>query len=201
MTEYLEAKQAGEELEWADGNITWVRHDTYMTKAEADKAAGTLKEQGYQTDVDWISRKWKQTDAYWKGTKNYVVYRSKEQEQPVQHEGMPYFECQACGAKIYAVREPVFCPKCKAKPFVTAKHGHEPEILELEAKEYRVSPMDNPIRFLGNMLAGESHDTGEKQTEYNIPHEVGTPDSASSAKDQPPVHDGEEEGRGNEAAV
>lgn len=85
---YLTAKLVGEEREWEDGKITWVRHDTYTTKDEANKVAEELRGQGYGTEVEWINAYWKRDDPYWKGSKNYVVYKTKaattnETEPPV----------------------------------------------------------------------------------------------------------------------
>ena len=75
---YITAKEHEGEREWEDSGVTWVRHGTYTTKNEADGVAKELKAQGYRTEVEWINQKWKYTDEYWKGAKNYVVYKSKE---------------------------------------------------------------------------------------------------------------------------
>ena len=86
---YLPANANGDEREWQDGKITWIRHDTYTTKAEAIAAASELQEKGHKTEIEWINRKWKHEDNYWRNTRNYVVYKDKKMGTEQKQEEEP----------------------------------------------------------------------------------------------------------------
>jgi len=120
--------------EWREADGVWVREGTYDTKREALDAVAECKAQGYGAYEYRIPKSFRD-DPYWKDAKWWAVYQTKEAKEVKRlkgmggkasgyEEGSSCFECKSCSARIFAVAEPVICPKCGADPFVTRHEGN-----------------------------------------------------------------------------